>query len=78
MILQVIASMQVFGQVYNLTQGGPLDETQTLVMYIYNTSFRDFNLGYGAALSYALFLIMFIFSLIQLRFFNRAEDRGRR
>ncbi|MBV9279299.1 MAG: sugar ABC transporter permease [Chloroflexi bacterium] len=75
MILQVIASMQVFGQVYNLTQGGPMNDTQTLVMYIYNTAFRDFNLGYGSALSYALFLIMFVFSLIQLHFFNRSEDR---
>ncbi|GAC1405630.1 MAG: sugar ABC transporter permease [Chloroflexota bacterium] len=75
MILQVIASMQVFGQVFNLTQGGPMNQTQTLVMYIYNTSFRDFNLGYGSALSYALFLIMFMFSLIQLHLFNRSDAR---
>jgi multiple sugar transport system permease protein len=74
-VIQLIASMQVFGQVYNLTGGGPIGKTRTLVMYIYETSFRDFQLGYGSALSYALFVIMFVLSLVQLRFFTRVEDR---
>jgi multiple sugar transport system permease protein len=74
-IIQIIASMQVFGQVYNTTQGGPMGETTTLVMYIYQTSFQTFNLGYGSALSVALFTIMFALSLVQLRFFTHVEQR---
>jgi multiple sugar transport system permease protein len=74
-IIQLIASMQVFGQVYNTTQGGPMGETTTLVMYIYQTSFQNFNLGYGSALSFALFIIMFVLSLMQLRVFTRVEQR---
>lgn len=77
-IIQVIASIQVFGQVYNLTQGGPIGKTRTLVMYIYETSFRDYQLGYGSALAYALFLIMFVLSLIQLRFFTLSDERSAR
>jgi multiple sugar transport system permease protein len=69
-VIQVIGLMQVFGQVFLMTRGGPNGTTRTLVMHIYETSFRDFQLGYGSALSFALFAILFLLSLIQLRFFG--------
>ena len=73
-ILQVIGLMQVFGQVFLMTRGGPNGTTRTLVMQIYETSFRDWQLGYGSALSFALFGILFVLSLVQLRFFMRSES----
>ena len=72
-IIQVIGLMQVFGQVFLMTRGGPNGTTRTLVMHIYETSFRDFQLGYGSALSFALFAILFLLSLVQLRFFGGSE-----
>jgi multiple sugar transport system permease protein len=72
-IIQVIGLMQVFGQVFLMTRGGPNGTTRTLVMHIYETSFRDFQLGYGSALSFALFAILFVLSLIQLRFLGGSD-----
>ncbi|MFN2483680.1 MAG: carbohydrate ABC transporter permease [Candidatus Limnocylindria bacterium] len=72
-IIQVIGLMQVFGQVFNMTRGGPTGTTRTLVMHIYETAFRDWQLGYGSAMSFVLFGILFVLSLIQLRFFVRSD-----
>ena len=66
-VLQTIAHFQVFGQSALMTQGGPNDVTQVLVRYIYQTGFRDSELGRAAALALFLFAVMLIFSLIQLR-----------
>ncbi len=72
-VMQVISSFQLFGQVWNMTQGGPLGVTRSLVMYAYERAFRDWQLGYGSALAYALFAVMFGLSLLQLRLFTRSE-----
>lgn len=73
-ILQVIASFQIFGQVYIMTRGGPAGTTRVLIQYIYETGFRDFRLGYASAVSVVLFILMFAASLIQLRISNREES----
>ncbi len=71
-ILQIILHFQVFGQSHLITRGGPNDSTQVLVRYIYQTAFRDSELGYASGLAVLLFVIMLIFSVIQLRL-NREE-----
>lgn len=73
LVLQVISHFQVFGQVLLLTGGGPANLTRVLVQYIYETSFRDWEMGYASALSAVLFVIMMIASLAQLRI-SRQED----
>lgn len=65
LILQVIASFNVFGQVYVMTGGGPAGATRVLIQYIYETGFRYFKMGYSAAMSYVLFAIILICSLVQ-------------
>lgn len=77
-VTTVIGSLQVFGQIYTLTRGGPIGTTRTTVMYIYETSFRDFQLGYGSAMAYMLFLLIFIISIVQFRLFARAEAQTER
>lgn len=67
-ILQVIASFQIFGQVYIMTRGGPAGTTRVLIQYIYETGFRDFSLGYASAMSIFLFAAMFVVSFIQFKF----------
>ncbi len=64
-VLQIILHFQVFGQSHLMTQGGPNDTTQVLVRYIYQTGFRDSELGRASAMAVFLFLIMGTFSLIQ-------------
>lgn len=64
-VLQIILHFQVFGQSHLMTSGGPNDTTQVLVRYIYQTAFRDSDLGRASAMAMFLFLIMAIFSAVQ-------------
>ena len=64
-VLQVILQFQVFGQAHLMTQGGPNDTTQVLVRYIYQTAFRDSDLGRASAMAVFLFVIMGAFSVLQ-------------
>ncbi len=66
-VLGTIWSFQVFDLVYTLTGGGPGVATVTLVMSIYNSAFREYNMGYAAAISYVLFAISVIISVIQTK-----------
>lgn len=66
-VLNVIGAFQVFGQVYMITRGGPELSTRTLVQYIYETAFNNYRMGYAAALSWLLFLVIALFSVLQFR-----------
>jgi len=65
-ILQIIASFQIFGQVYLMTGGGPANSTRVLVQHIYEQGFQSFRLGYSSSMSMFLFAIMLVISLVQL------------
>ena len=62
--VQFIASFQIFGQVYIMTDGGPGDSTQTLVMYLYRMAFHNQSFGYAAAIGYFLFAVLVGVSLV--------------
>lgn len=68
MVMSMIGSFQVFDLVYVLTSGGPLGATKVLVFYIYEYAFKYFQMGYASAASYVLFAILFIFTMLQIRF----------
>jgi len=70
-ITNTIAGFQVFGQPFLLTGGGPELSTRGLVQYIYETAFRSYRMGYGAAMSWMLFAIVAIFALVQYRIMRR-------
>ncbi len=72
-IFEIILHFQVFGQSHLITRGGPNDQTQVLVRYIYQTAFRDSELGYASALAMVLFFLMLGFSVLQLRL-NREDS----
>lgn len=67
LLLAVSGSILVFDQFYVLTKGGPSGSTTTTVMYTYEQSFVRYNLGYGAALSMILTVIILILAVVQLR-----------
>jgi len=66
-VMSSIGAMKVFEEVYVMTQGGPLDSTKTLVFYLYEAAFVDFEMGYAAAVGMVLFAITLLLSLINLR-----------
>ncbi len=74
-VIHIIGAFQIFGLVYVMTNGGPADATLTIVQYIYLTGFQTtFDVGVAAAISWVLFAVILIFSLIQFRLFReRAE-----
>jgi multiple sugar transport system permease protein len=65
-VLQVMFSFQIFGQVYLMTRGGPAGATRVLVLEIYQTGFRDWMLGYASAMSMVLFVFMLGTSIVQI------------
>ena len=67
LILSVIGSYLAFDQFYIMTRGGPQNQTITTVYWIFNNSFTYYKLGYGAALSIVLLVILGALSIIQLR-----------
>jgi multiple sugar transport system permease protein len=69
-LISFIQALQLFDPIYVLTQGGPAGATTTAVYYIYETAFEFLQLGYASALSVVLFLIILVFSLLQLRVFR--------
>ncbi|MFE2446107.1 carbohydrate ABC transporter permease [Streptomyces sp. NPDC059426] len=73
-VLQVMASLKVFDQIYLLTKGGPNGATRPILEYIYDTGFTNYRLGYASAVSYVFFGIIIILSLAQLKIFSRRED----
>lgn len=64
-VLSVIASFQVFGQSYILTNGGPADRSLTVALYMYQMGFGQYQLGYASAVAYVLFAVVLAFTLVQ-------------
>ncbi|HEV8675546.1 MAG TPA: sugar ABC transporter permease [Methylomirabilota bacterium] len=68
-VVSSIAFLRIFDYVYSMTngQGGPLDSTKPLVLKIYETAFGHFQMGYAAAHTVVLFVVLLAISLFQLR-----------
>ncbi|HEV2473001.1 MAG TPA: sugar ABC transporter permease [Chthonomonadales bacterium] len=66
-VLNTIGAFQVFGQTFMITRGGPELLTRSLVQYIYETAFNNYRMGYAAAMSWLLFLLIALFSFAQFR-----------
>ena len=62
----MIASFKVFGQIDLITGGGPANATRPIIQYIYETAFEKNKMGYAAAMSYVLFGILLLLSLVQM------------
>lgn len=66
-VLTMISAFQVFDIIQVMTGGGPKDQTQVLLLNIYNYAFRYQKMGWAASVSIVLFLIVFSISLVQTR-----------
>jgi multiple sugar transport system permease protein len=63
----MINALQVFDAVYILTQGGPGDASRSMVVYIYETAFQKFDMGYASAMAILLFLVIGVLTAFQFR-----------
>ena len=83
-LISSIGSLRSFDTVYQLSirasagsgPGGPLDTTQTLVIYVFNQFWRDHYFGYGSALALILFAIILVVTLIQQRIASKQVFYG--
>jgi multiple sugar transport system permease protein len=66
-ITTFISCFQVFAQVQIMTKGGPGSSSNVLVYYIYTSAFSFYKMGYASAMSWILFIILFIITMIQWR-----------
>ena len=66
-ITTLITSFQVFAPIQIMTRGGPGTSTHVLVYYIYTAAFTFYRMGYASAISWVLFLILLIVTLVQWR-----------
>jgi multiple sugar transport system permease protein len=73
-LVSAIGSMLAFDQFYIMTSGGPRGQTFTAVYWIYQNSFISFKLGYGAALSIVLMLIILVFATMQIALTARSAE----
>ncbi|MEU4095800.1 sugar ABC transporter permease [Streptomyces sp. NPDC026673] len=72
-VLTVINAFQVFDIVAVTTKGGPANASNVLQMYIYDKAFRQFDFGYAATMSLALFVLLITVTFTQLRL-ARADE----
>lgn len=71
--LSLMGALNVFEIPYIMTEGGPANATNVLALHIYIQSFKFYRMGYGAALSYALFVLVSIVALIQIKLMTRRD-----
>lgn len=69
-----IEAFKTFEQIQIMTQGGPITATTTVVHQIYQRAFLDFRMGYAAAMSVVLFLIIFAITLLNFRLFKNSAN----
>ncbi|MET9430659.1 sugar ABC transporter permease [Streptomyces sp. NPDC003036] len=78
-VLQVLASLKIFDQVYLMTGGGPDDSTRPILQYVYQQGFTGYRIGYASAVSYLFFALILTVSLVQpwLSRRHRAEEAAK-
>jgi multiple sugar transport system permease protein len=68
-LINTIRSYQIFTEIATMTQGNPLNSTNTIVYDLYETAFHQFDFGYASAMAYVLFVIILVLSLVYNKVF---------
>jgi len=77
-VITMIGYFQLFAEPYVMTQGGPANSTLSVVLLMYEEGFRWWNMGYAAAVAFALFAIILGLTLVQLRLRRLTPEAGAR
>lgn len=76
-VLQSISFLRMFAEVLAMSQqgdGGPLNSTTTVVLRVYREAFQRLDMGYASALTVALFVVILVITVVQLRLTTRAVE----
>jgi multiple sugar transport system permease protein len=73
LVITTIGYLQLFEEPFVMTDGGPLDATLSVTMYMYQQGFEFFKQGYASAVAYVLFVIVAVIAFLQFRFL-RTDD----
>jgi ABC-type sugar transport system permease subunit len=66
-VIATVNGLQLFDLVFSMTSGGPIFHTESVVMYLYQKGFVEFQMGYASAIAWVLFVIILAISAVQLR-----------
>jgi multiple sugar transport system permease protein len=66
LIIGVIGTMQIFTQAFIMTAGGPADSTLFYALYLFNSAFRYFDMGYASALAWVMLVLILLLTLLQM------------
>ena len=67
LVITTIGYLQLFEEPFVMTDGGPLDRTLSISMYMYEQGFTFFHQGYAAAIAWVLFLLVAVVAFFQFR-----------
>ena len=65
--MQMISGFKVFTQAFIITEGAPLDTTLFYALYLYNRAFETYEMGYAAAMSWIMLLVIAILTAISFK-----------
>jgi multiple sugar transport system permease protein len=75
-ILQILASLRVFDQIWLMNEGGPAFATRPIVQYVFQTGFSSYRMSYAAAIAYMFFALIVLVSLLQFWLFRSRREVG--
>jgi len=76
LVLQMLASLKVFDQIYQMTDGGPGGDTRPILLYVYEVGFTGYRLGYASAISYIFFFLIIIVSIAYMVISSRRSVKA--
>jgi multiple sugar transport system permease protein len=74
LVTQFVSHLQVFGQAYVMTDGGPGYASYTAILHIYRNAWRYYHMGYAGAMALVLAAVMLVFALIQFRLLGQRVE----
>ncbi len=72
--LSFINTVQIYDQIYVMTNGGPGTSTMTLVQYMYTSAFKDYDMGYGSAIGTTIVVILVVVYFVVNKLFRTEVD----
>jgi len=64
LVMQTIAGFMTFNSAFVITKGGPNDATNFYSLYVYNTAFKYYDMGYASAMSWVMLVLISIITFI--------------
>ena len=74
LVITVIGSFQIYDTIDVTTQGGPVNASRVIYIYIFDQAFARRNFGYASAMAVVLFVILAVVTVVQMKFLRADES----